>query len=187
VNSRLVNGSALLPGARIFGERLRAAMARRGLGKQRLARASGVPYSMIGNYRRGLNLPTTATATKLADALEDEGLVDVVVRARTRICPIDQRRFTCAGKAPRTYCSVECRRVAAKWRHGTPPQLSALWATERLATFVGAVDSMCRTCEPAGECRTLDCPLRAVSPLPFVPPPARGQQRRTSAAASAGG
>lgn len=32
-----------------------------------------------------------------------------------------------------------------------------------------AVEAMCRACEPDGVCRDEPCPLRSVSPLPFIP------------------
>jgi hypothetical protein len=38
----------------------------------------------------------------------------------------------------------------------------------RIAGLHGAIDDMCRACEPEGLCRTEDCPLRAFSPLPLA-------------------
>lgn len=40
-----------------------------------------------------------------------------------------------------------------------------------------AVDAMCRGCEPAGVCRSVECPLRPVSPLPLQTTEARGPVR----------
>lgn len=39
---------------------------------------------------------------------------------------------------------------------------------DRLGMHREAVAAMCNTCEPLGYCRTPDCPLRAVSPLPLL-------------------
>lgn len=39
--------------------------------------------------------------------------------------------------------------------------------TGQLDGIRAAVDAMCRACEPAGTCRTVECPLRLVSPLPL--------------------
>ncbi len=39
---------------------------------------------------------------------------------------------------------------------------------DRLSDHVSAVERMCRDCEPAGECKTPDCPLRSVSPMPLA-------------------
>ena len=38
-----------------------------------------------------------------------------------------------------------------------------------LARYTAAVGEMCDTCEPAGLCFQVDCPLRGVSPLPLAP------------------
>jgi len=40
-------------------------------------------------------------------------------------------------------------------------------AAQRLAVVQAAVDAMCRSCEPEGLCRTTECALRSVSPLPL--------------------
>lgn len=45
------------------------------------------------------------------------------------------------------------------------PEIAALQA---LAVSQGAVHEMCRTCEPEGYCRNVECPLREVSPLPLA-------------------
>lgn len=39
---------------------------------------------------------------------------------------------------------------------------------DRLGMHRDAVAAMCETCEPLGYCRTADCPLRSVSPLPLL-------------------
>lgn len=39
---------------------------------------------------------------------------------------------------------------------------------DRLGMHRDAVAAMCSTCEPLGYCRTPDCPLRSVSPLPLL-------------------
>lgn len=38
----------------------------------------------------------------------------------------------------------------------------------RVETYVNAVEKMCRECEPSGECKTVSCPLRDVSPMPLA-------------------
>lgn len=45
------------------------------------------------------------------------------------------------------------------------PEIASLQA---LAMSQGAVHEMCRTCEPEGYCRNIECPLREVSPLPLA-------------------
>ena len=41
-------------------------------------------------------------------------------------------------------------------------------SSRQLDSVRAAIDAMCNDCEPAGVCRTADCPLRTVSPLPLA-------------------
>lgn len=153
--------------ARAFGVRLRTLMAKRRIGRRRLEKLCGVGDTSIANYRAGLSLPRLESAKAIADVLGDEQLVHIVVDARTYTCPVDGRRFTYDGEGPRVYCSIDCQRVSEKQRAGQNVRVVTTGLKRRLATFAGAVDAMCRSCEPEGQCRTADCPLRAVSPLPL--------------------
>lgn len=154
--------------AHTFGAALARLLVKKNVGKRTLAREAGVTRSAIANYIAGLNLPTFQTAARIADILESDELRMIIAESRTYVCPIDRRRFTFNGQSRKTYCSVECQRVAAKQRIGTTVTRRADRAERRIRTYQAAVDSMCRECEPAGACRTADCPLRGVSPLPFV-------------------
>lgn len=155
-------------GAREFGRHLATALAKRRMPKRELAREAGVTRSAIRNYLAGLNLPTFQTAERIAEALDWPGLMEVLARTREYVCPIDKRRFVFNGQSRRTYCSPECQHVAEKQRSGRKTRQAADGAIRRLQLVQGAVDAMCRSCEPEGRCRTGDCPLRAVSPLPLV-------------------
>jgi hypothetical protein len=51
----------------------------------------------------------------------------------------------------------------------TAPQAPLRRARNQLNEHLAAVEAFCAACEPEGICRTGDCPLRSVSPLPFIP------------------
>ena len=65
-----------------------------------------------------------------------------------------------------TYARSESRRVVRQ------DKLAA-----HLDSVRSVIDAMCRDCEPAGTCRTVECPLRPVSPLPLQATDVRGPVR----------
>lgn len=62
----------------------------------------------------------------------------------------------------------EIRDAIKQWER-TSSQSRHRRTRNQLNEHLAAVDAMCRSCEPEGICRTVECPLRAVSPLPFIP------------------
>ena len=154
--------------AREFGTVLRRAMTRKHISSRRLHAAAGVARTAIENYLAGANLPKLETALRLADLLEDDGLAEIIRSSRTYACPVCRQSFTHEGQSRKTYCSNSCRDVAAKARVGVGVSKRADNAERRLALHRTAVEAFCRGCEPAGVCRTADCALRSVSPLPLA-------------------
>jgi transcriptional regulator with XRE-family HTH domain len=154
--------------AREFGTVLRRAMKRHRTSSRRLHVDAGVSRTAIENYLAGNNLPKLQTALKLADLLENDGLAEIIRSSRTYACPVCHRAFTHEGQSRKTYCSGSCRDVAAKMRLGRGVPKRADTAERRLGIHVAAIDAFCRGCEPAGICRTVDCALRPVSPLPLA-------------------
>lgn len=70
-----------------------------------------------------------------------------------------------------TTTAVSRKEVAAaieQYEH-TAPQGRLRRISNRLNVHMAAVEAFCHGCEPEGLCRDNECPLRAVSPLPFVP------------------
>lgn len=144
-----------------FAAALTEAMARRGVNKVALAEAVGTSASAIYCYRSAKILPTVQIASRLSDALFDGSILEMVVKMRTRSCGICGKATVDQGTKPRLFCSIECQRLSVK---GVSTKFDKTDPRER------AIAAMCLTCEPSGVCRTLECPLRAVSPLPFVKP-----------------
>lgn len=159
--------------AREFGQQLRVAMAFRGLKRQTLARLTGVSRTSIALYLQGNNMPRLETSERLAEALDWPGLAELMARSRTYRCLVCPRVFVNDGMGPRRYCSDSCRDVAQKLRVGTPTRQRADRAERALHLHAGAVAAFCASCEPAGLCRTPECELRAVSPLPLALPKQR--------------
>jgi hypothetical protein len=120
-------------------------------------------------WRTGRMLPRHGTAVRLAEALSWPRLRILAEEARRKTCVVDGREFIDdSGSDNRRYCSTSCHEVADKGRKGRPTREVAAGAERRAARLVAAIEAMCRSCEPEGMCRTADCPLRPVSPLPCV-------------------
>lgn len=171
-----------------FGRELTKAIGVRGIPRNELWRATGIGRTALDNYRTGASLPRTETAAALAAILDWPKLREIVTAARTRPCRRCRRPFTVeVGSGAKRYCSIACRKIAAQQKGATVRARQAgqtgdgkrryqevallrsgiRIAEEAAAELRGAIDAMCGDCEPAGICRTADCPLRAFSPLPF--------------------
>lgn len=97
-------------------------------------------------------------ATMLRSRPATGGLYDTVMSELGRVHgttqPVSRRTLT---------------RAAAEYRRSESKRQTRSRTTERrLLTIQAAVDAMCAGCEPLGVCRTADCALRAVSPLPLA-------------------
>lgn len=140
-----------------FSAALRERMAEREVGCEGLARAIGVTRQAVVAYRRGANLPTTATAFRISEALDYLPLYGIVLRGRRTECDHCGRPLVSNGSAyTRRWCNSICRDRA---RRGGPP---AVTAEQR------AIGKRCGQCEPRGVCYDGRCALRPFSPLPLA-------------------
>jgi len=171
--------SPRLPAARRFADALRRSMHEHGVGQRRLGALTGCASSAVAQWRMARNLPRLDTAIRLAECLSNDLLADIVREARTENCQRCGAPFLNEGGAPKKFCSEECLRIAAKIRLALEPKtplrtrLNVLKqdlasTVDELANHKVSVLAMCRTCEPAGYCRTPECALRLVSPLPLA-------------------
>lgn len=157
---------------RPFLAQLRAALVARELTAEQLAEQAGIGKSAVYRAATGTSLPTLDNAQRMAEVLMWAPLVDAVVAARTRTCVVCGASFVdnSRNKRGRT-CRTECQRTDYQRRKTGRTQLRAYGRAEvaenRLGLYQGAVDRMCRTCEPEGLCGDSGCPLRTVSPLPL--------------------
>ena len=113
-----------------------------------------VSTTMIYFWLAGRYLPPLRVMDRMADALNDATLHNIVRDARTGRCP-------CGATFDRTqtrrqYCSEDCRRAphGKGGRKADPRQ--------------DAIEAMCRACEPERICRDDSCALRPFSPFLFV-------------------
>jgi len=154
-------------------------MAEHKVGQRRLGKLKGCGSSAVAQWRMARNLPRLDTAIRLAECLSNERLASIVREARTQRCLRCGTPFLNEGGAPKKYCSERCLRIAAKIRNvlgdRTPARkkLTAMRADlkatqDELSELKVSVEAMCGSCEPAGYCRTPECPLRLVSPLPLA-------------------
>jgi len=135
-----------------------------------LAATVGVNRRAVSGWRSGRYVPLHDTVLRIADALMAEQLVGMSLRLRMGRCEACSRPVVSQGRgpAPRRYCDPRCKSTAAWRRRKAVHQDSIAFSKIRLAEHQQAVAAFCLGCEPEGICRTADCPLRAVSPLPFV-------------------
>jgi transcriptional regulator with XRE-family HTH domain len=156
-----------------FGAILRRTMADRGVDVRALASALDMDASSVVDWRRGVRLPRVESAAAIADALSAPVIAEAVVRQRTMQCALCGRDFLFnnVGGRRRRYCSQDCganawnserRRVTEKdWG-----MVHTRWRS-RYQKAQAAIEAFCRSCEWDGICKTPDCELRAVSPLPL--------------------
>ena len=166
---RLAADSPRRAAARKFGIALTIAMRDNGTNGRRLARTLGITTSAIYVYRSGGNLPSLETAARFADVLGHPNLVAIVAAGRSGKCEFCGRPFTSAVTAGnRRFCTARCRvRAYHRPSRDTAPKRVAI-AERTAASHIAAVDAFCKSCEPELVCRTADCPLRIVSPLPLA-------------------
>lgn len=186
---RIPPGSPKALKAAAFGRELTKAMVARDIPVKELARAAGVGRNSITNYRDGAIFPKTVTSRLLAEALDWPKLAVLGVEGRSFTCERAGcgRIYQHESGGPRKYCSLTCQRQAEAERMATrrlrqaaqtndPRKRSAALAQLRSAAKIAderarvlemAVAAMCKGCEPLGLCRTPECELRPVSPLPL--------------------
>lgn len=155
--------------AQRFGVELTRVMAKRKVGRRRLAAVLGMrSSSIIAHWRSGNGLPRVDQAVRLTEALDAPILLTIVESVRMGKCENCAKPFLNEGGGPKRYCSELCRKVKAKVRAGSTPRLRAAVAERRLADHRVAVEAMCHACEPDGHCHDRTCALRPVSPLPLI-------------------
>jgi DNA-binding XRE family transcriptional regulator len=202
MTQRLASTSPRLSAAIKFGELLSRTMAEREVGQGIVRTAAGVSRSSVVEFRNGRNLPTLEVALRIAEALNEPRLAEIVRKARTLECTRCGRPYVNERGFPKRYCSAACRtlgqpvgrkrrtdaesavmilrgemlRIGAvrKQQIGRAltllddfhaPEKEALAAVD---AYQDAIAGMCAACEPDGLCRTAECPLRGVSPLPLI-------------------
>lgn len=156
-----------------FAVELQKAMDARGLRQVDVIRL-GFGRSTLANVRRG-SIPSQDVAVRLSEVLYWPNLARLAALARTGSCALCGATFVKDAHAPnKAYCKPGCARAAHARRMRDRSRTNTLTETrltrKRLDDIRAAVAAFCGTCT-AGEqvCRTEDCELRAVSPLPFVP------------------
>lgn len=148
-----------------FGALLDATLKARGVGKKGLARQLGTSGGLIWQWCAGNNLPRLESALRLAEALGEPRLADIVREARTQRCETCGTDIINEGGTPVRFCSDSCRVVRNTMRSGTPSRERAVVAERHLSLHRDSVAAYCRGCEPEGLCRDAGCALRPVSPL----------------------
>lgn len=175
--------------ARAFGQEMVKACKARDVTLNELARAVGVGHTALDHYRTGSILPKTATGREMARVLRWPKLAEILDQARTFVCarPGCGRSYRHEGGGPRKFCTDTCVRINANQRIASRRlrqagqtddgrlraaaiarlRSAARIADERAQVAEDAIGVFCRSCEPEGVCRTVECPLRVLSPLPL--------------------
>ena len=149
-----------------FAGLLRDAMVRGGYSIAALHRASGIAEGTLAQWLGGKRQPTLQRADLLAELLDAPLLARVMLNVLRRRCVRCRKVFYADARNIRhtRYCGRTCR--TAEYRHRTNGKRSTI--RPRLAVIQRAVAEHCAWCEPQGICRTAECALRPVSPLPLV-------------------
>ncbi len=159
-----------------FAYELRRAMTERGVTTRQLADMLGCSQNLVISARKPTWRPVHHFAVAMAEALTCDRLAELSLAANTRTCLHCRATFviTRTHGTERRYCSKGCQVNAA---HAYQRRLERDKATrersrrlldERLTLHQEAVAAFCKGCEPEGLCRTAECPLRSVSPLPLA-------------------
>lgn len=166
--TRMLPDSPRLPLAREFAELLRRTRKRRGASTRSLAAAVGLSRTQICDYERGCNLPQLERAIRLADALEEPRLLEIVRRSLSRPCKICGAEIVTSAGRPAIYCGEPCRRLAQPMKRNVVERRLALYRDEVVA-IRAAIGAFCNACPDGsdGVCRVAECELRSVSPLPY--------------------
>lgn len=152
-----------------FGRELERAMKTRDVGTRTVAEALGSSRTSVMYWRTGRILPRLETVQLIAATLDWPRLISLLIELRTKTCDVDAVVFVDeSGSDNRRYCSTSCQKVGRKRLAGRDVRASAVKAERGLARHRAAVEAFCRGCEPDGWCKTPECDLRVVSPLPLV-------------------
>ena len=155
-----------------FHSELRRAVTHRGATRTDLCRITGACSTLAKRWMEGNVYPDHRTVVQLADALDWPGLVSISVADRTGRCEAcDGPAFATRGGHPPRFCGARCRRRHADRRkHGRVLTQDRKILRYRLEEHVEAVKAYCDACTGAEHiCRDAECPLRPVSPLPWIP------------------
>ncbi len=164
-----------------FAAPLVRAMTEQGIGSSALAAQIGCDYTYINVLRRGEHWPSHLMAVRIAEALVEPRLASMSLARVQRNCDVCGRGFllrSARGKTKKR-CSKRCtvtanRRNAAERdrirgiRDKALRERVGMISRVRLTEHQEAVAAFCRACEPEGLCRTAECELRPVSPLPLA-------------------
>jgi transcriptional regulator with XRE-family HTH domain len=113
MTQRLQTTSPRHAAAVAFGALLDRRMREREVGQHNLRDAAGVSRSAIVEYRHGRNLPSLEVALRLAEALDEPRLAEIVRQGRTLACRRCGRPFLNEAAFPKRYCSPGCRLLGA--------------------------------------------------------------------------
>jgi transcriptional regulator with XRE-family HTH domain len=151
---------------RRFPNRIRAAIAERGLTQTEVARLAGLTsHSNVGDWCRGDRFPALEQAPALAEHLGYD-IATLIVAGHTFRCIVCDREVTQTKRTSTPkFCSPNCKAVQYDRKRRDSRGHVGVMAKRHLEVFQEAVASFCRQCEPEGFCRDADCALRPVSPL----------------------
>ena len=153
-----------------FSAELRRACTRRQQSRPDLVRATGACSTLVKMWLDGTRYPDHPTVVALAEHLDWPTLVERSIADRTGTCEAcGGPSFVTRGSVKARFCSPRCRRrISDRRRNGRVLVQDRKVLRYRLEEHEDAVRAYCRSCEPEGLCRTAECPLRSVSPLPLV-------------------
>ena len=143
----------------------------------------GISHAHLNALCQGRGLPTVLTASRVADGLMAPRLAEAVLAAWTGTCVACGATYVMtergARRSRRRYCTPLCARRSrnvAAWAEDRVRLRDLLASSERdraaleaeSITFRETLRRWCLSCEWDGVCKTPECDLRPISPLPLV-------------------
>ena len=171
-----------------FADLLKRKMTQQSMSVNTMAKALGSNRGSVSQWRNGLRLPEARFLGGIADLLDAPGLVRLAQEYRSGYCDECMMPFISHPKngTRQRYCGPSCKSSSnkrrARERNATsrPNRITTAEVRRQAAekardearqerkAALDLVAAFCRSCEWDGVCKTADCELRAISPLPLV-------------------
>lgn len=148
-----------------FADELRRAMAARKVDDSALAQRMGIHRAAVWQWRTGAKMPMLAMADRLAEALDWDSLLTMVMIHRRKRCARCRKTYYRGSRPNQKYCGSTCKRAVDKAK-ASDRLISR--SRSRVKWLQDAIALHCKGCEPLGICRDSTCALRPVSPLPLI-------------------
>ena len=159
------------PIAKRWAAEMKRAMAAKKMSQQDVANEMNCQQSWINRYAKGHTIPMLDRAKRLSEILDSERLLALAKEWARRDCIVCGKTFYTSNlQMKQVYCNTNCKNIAARDAKREKARSYAKLNAERLKMYRECVGQFCDDCTAGdGACHDQDCPLRPISPLPYIP------------------